>query len=53
MLRYAVFLRAINTGRRRVKMADLAAAYRDAKGAGDVTIVRVAADDFKCPIRGR
>ena len=30
MTRYAVFLRAINTGRRRVKMADLAAAYRDA-----------------------
>ena len=30
MHRYAVFLRAINTGRRRLKMADLAAAYRDA-----------------------
>jgi uncharacterized protein (DUF1697 family) len=28
--RFAVFLRAINTGRRRIKMADLAAAYRDA-----------------------
>ena len=27
MSRYAVFLRAINTGRRRIKMADLAAAY--------------------------
>jgi uncharacterized protein (DUF1697 family) len=33
--RFAVFLRAINTGRRRIKMADLAAAYRDA-GYGDV-----------------
>ena len=30
MTRYAVFLRAINTGHRRLKMADLAAAYRDA-----------------------
>lgn len=28
--RYAVFLRAINTGRRRIKMADLASAYVDA-----------------------
>jgi uncharacterized protein (DUF1697 family) len=36
MLRHAVFLRAINTGRRRVKMADLAAAYRDA-GYRDVS----------------
>ena len=35
MTRYAVFLRAINTGRRRIKMADLAAAYRDA-GYADV-----------------
>jgi uncharacterized protein (DUF1697 family) len=33
--RYAVFLRAINTGRRRLKMADLAAAYR-AAGYADV-----------------
>lgn len=36
MARYAVFLRAINTGRRRLKMADLAAAYRDA-GYDDVS----------------
>jgi uncharacterized protein (DUF1697 family) len=34
--RYAVFLRAINTGRRRLKMADLAAAYREA-GYRDVS----------------
>ena len=36
MTRYAVFLRAINTGRRRLKMADLAAAYRGA-GYSDVS----------------
>jgi uncharacterized protein (DUF1697 family) len=36
MTRYAVFLRAINTGRRRLKMADLAAAYREA-GYRDVS----------------
>jgi len=36
MGRYAVFLRAINTGRRRLKMADLAAAHRDA-GYEDVS----------------
>ena len=34
-MRYVVFLRAINTGRRRIAMADLRAAYRDA-GFGDV-----------------
>jgi uncharacterized protein (DUF1697 family) len=33
---FAVFLRAINTGRRRIKMADLVAAYRDA-GYDDVS----------------
>ena len=39
MIRYAVFLRAINTGRRRLKMADLADAYRDAGYGGVATFL--------------